>query len=178
MENRIEITPLKENHITSRYLNWFNNEKVVEFSGGGKKNLTKKDVLEYIKNGEITGTYYMYAIVYLENNLHIGNIKIGNIDKSNNISDLATIIGDTDYWGKGLATEAIIKGQKIAFEKYKFRKLSGTILEDNIGSLKAYKRAGWVQEGLLKSHISIGTKHHNQVIISKFNPEFFSKNEE
>ena len=175
MDNRITIIPLEEKHITNRYLDWFNSDKVIQFSGAGKKHLTKDNVLEYINKGIKTEQYYMYAIIHTENNLHIGNIKIGVIDKVNNISDLATIIGDTEYWGKGLATEAKILGQNFAFEKFNFRKLSGTILADNIGSLKAYQKAGWVQERLLKSQITIGVIHHDQIIISKFNPTIFIK---
>ena len=42
MKKRIEVKMLSEDLITDRYLNWFNDESVIEFSGGGKKNLTKK----------------------------------------------------------------------------------------------------------------------------------------
>ena len=174
MVARIELKNLTEDLITDRYLNWFNNESVIAFSGSGKKNLTKESVLNYIKIGIETGRYYMLAIFMIEDNLHIGNIKIGEIDLNNNISDLATIIGDVNYWGKGLATEAILLGQDLAFEKYNFRKLSGTILEENIGSLKAYKRAGWVEEGLLIDHIKVGDQLKNQILVSKFNPKLYS----
>tara|TARA_B110000240_G_scaffold68612_1_gene78142 strand:+ start:226 stop:756 length:531 start_codon:yes stop_codon:yes gene_type:complete len=175
MKKRIEVKMLSEDLITDRYLNWFNDESVIEFSGGGKKNLTKKSVLDYMQTGIDTGRYYMWGIFMKENNLHIGNIKVGEIDLKNNISDLATIIGDVNYWGKGLATEAIIVGQELAFEKYNFRKLSGTILAGNLGSLKAYKRAGWVEEGLLKDHIEVGDKLHDQILVSRFNPKLYSK---
>lgn len=173
MDKRIEVKPLTEDLITERYLDWFNNESVVEFSGGGKKNLTKESVLEYIQTGIDTGRYYMWAIFIKEENLHIGNIKVGEIDLKNNISDLATIIGDVNYWGKGLATEAIEVGQELAFEKYNFRKLSGTILAGNIGSLKAYKKAGWIEEGLLKDHIMANNQLHDQILVSKFNPKIY-----
>ena len=173
MEKRIEVKELTADLITDRYLSWFNNESVVEFSGGGKKNLTKQKVLDYIKKGIDTGRYYMWAIFIKEKNLHIGNIKVGEIDLKNNVSALGTIIGDVDYWGKGLATEAILVAQKLAFDKYNFRKLSDTILAGNIGSLKAYKKAGWVEEGLLKDHIKIGDKLYDQIIVSKFNPKIY-----
>jgi len=169
MSRRIKIIPFEEHHISEEYLSWFNDEDVIEFSGGKSKNLSKDDVLNYIKYGKETGTYFMYAIIHLEDNIHIGNIKIGDIDIKNSISDLATIIGNTKYWGMGLATESIILAQDYAFKKYKFRKLSGRIIKSNIGSFKAYTKAGWEVEGILKDHIIVNGKIDDVYLVSKFN---------
>ena len=38
---------------------------------------------------------------------HIGNIKLGPINWIHRYGDISLLIGDKDYWGKGIATEAI-----------------------------------------------------------------------
>ena len=119
-------------------------------------------------------THYMYAIIYKENNKHIGNLKIGPILKEHKVSDLVTLIGDRDYWKKGLATESIRLGNKLAFEKYDLRKLSGAIASKNIGSIKCYTKADWVIEGSLKEHLIYNGEYSDRVMVSCFNPKYFS----
>jgi len=104
---------------------------------------------------------------------HIGSIKIGPIDWHHMVSDLVVVIGDPSYWGFGLATEAIETGNRVAFEKYGMRKLSGAIAAENVGSIKCYKNAEWVIEGRLLGHCLINGKAVDGVLVSCFNPEYF-----
>ena len=83
------------------------------------------------------------------------------------------VIGDKNYWGKGLATEAIKLANKIAFDKYKIRKLSGGMYSDNIASIKCYTKAGWIVEGTLKWHYILNEKVMHRVCVSCFNPNYF-----
>ena len=172
---RLYLRVLLESDITEEYLGWFSDEKVTKFLE--VKNLKKKDVVDYIRTGRETKIYYMYAVCLKNNNKHIGNIKVGPIYPKHKISDLVVVIGDKSYWGKGYATEAIKIGNRIAFEKYNLRKLWGDIYSGNIGSIKAYIKAGWVIEAKLKSHYLIDGKTFDAVIVSCFNPKYFDQNE-
>ena len=168
---RIYLRPLEYSDVNENYLSWFNDQNVTKFLES--KNLTKQEVIDYIKQGIESKTYYMYAICLIENNKHIGNIKIGPINRKHMTSDLVTVIGDSNYWGKGIATESIKIGNKIAFEQYKIRKLSGGMYSDNVASLNSYLKAGWIEEGRLKGHYLINGKVNDRVCVSCFNPDFF-----
>jgi len=171
--HRIYIRELSDKDITDEYLRWFKDKVVIEFLEA--KNIERRDVLEYIEFGKKHSIYYLYAICDKNSNEHIGNIKIGNIDRKHMISDLVTIIGNRNYWGKGLATEAIKLGNKLAFEKYDIRKLTGGMYSDNIASIKCYTRAGWVIEGVLKGHYLLNGKTLDRVCVSCFNPEIYDE---
>lgn len=172
---RLYLRELVEADINDNYLNWFKDEKVISFLEA--KNLTRESVLEYMNYGITTGTYFMYAICDKQNDKHIGNVKVGNIDLKHNISDLVTVIGDTNYWGKGLGTEIIKLGNQVAFEKHNIRKLTGGMYEDNIGSIKAYTRAGWVIEARFVGHYQLNGKIMDRVAVSCFNPKYFYMND-
>ena len=88
-------------------------------------------------------------------------------------SDLVTVIWDEEYWGKGLATESIKLGNKLAFEKYNIRKLTGGMYSSNIGSVKAYTKAGWIIEATHQNHYIVNGKLEDKIIVSCFNPTFF-----
>jgi len=167
---RVYLRELSEEDINAEYLSWFKDSKVTEFLNA--RNLTKNDVLEYIKIGKESRTYFMHAICDVETDKHIGNLKIGPIDIDNKTSDLVTLIGNVNFWGKGLATEAIELGNILAFDKYDVRKLTGGICSNNIGSIKCYTRAGWIIEGTLKEHYIVEGKMHDRVCVSFFNPKY------
>lgn len=171
VRSRVRLRPLEDADITSGYISWFTDSIVTEYLDSS--GFTRADAIAYMHEGHDTGTYYMYAVVDEATGLHIGNVKIGPISRAHGTSDLVTVIGRRDFWGKGYATDAIRAGNSIAFQKYGIRKLSGGIAEGNEGSVKAYTRAGWVIEGRLKGHHLINGVPKDRIIVSCFNPACF-----
>ena len=168
---RIFVRPLVETDVDENYLSWFRDTDVTAFLEA--RNLSREDVLRYIERGRQSGEYFMFAICDLSTGRHIGNLKLGPIDAKHRISDLVTVIGDKEFWGKGLATEAIRVGNQIAFEQYDIRKLTGGMYADNVGSLKCYTRAGWVEEARLVGQYILGGKVMDRIVVSCFNPKYF-----
>ena len=110
-----------------------------------------------------------------ENNECIGTVQIGPINKIHKISDLVVLIGNTKYHGKGLAIEAIKIGNAIAFETHNLRLLYGGMHRDNIGSVKAYLRANWIIEGILRDHYIVNGESQDRILVACFNPSIFNE---
>lgn len=176
ISERIHLRELNHKDVTDRYLSWFNDDDVTRFLE--VRNLKRQEVIEYMDYGRNTGSYFMHAICANENSLHIGNLKIGPISQKHGLSDMVTVIGDKRFWGKGIATESIKLGMKIAFNIYKIRKLSASMYSDNIGSIKAYINAGWLEEARLKAHCRIKGKIVDCVYVACFNPSYENGNNE
>jgi RimJ/RimL family protein N-acetyltransferase len=170
---RIHLRPLSTSDVNERYLSWLKNQTVNAYLEVDGNELKLSDIEEYILEGPRRGDYFMYAICLNENNLHIGNVKVGPINKKHLISDLPVVIGDPSYWGKGLAVEAIKLGNKIAFEEHGIRKLHGQIYRNNLGSIKAYCRGGWIIEGVIRGRYLSDGEAMDQVMVSCNNPKFF-----
>ena len=160
--NDIYLRPLLDGDITERYLSWFKNDLVTKFLDAN--NLTKLEVINYLNHGKKTGTYYIYAICLEANGLHVGNIKIGPIRRKDGVSDLVTVIGDDNYWGKGLARNAIISAVNIGFNEGGIRKFSASINSLNISSVKAYIAAGLKKEAIIQNYFYNNVE--NEIIIS------------
>ena len=62
------------------------------------------------------------GIFLKENNTHIGNIKIGNINHFHGYGDLGFLIGK-DHWNKGYGTESIKLATNYAFNQLKLHKV-------------------------------------------------------
>ncbi len=169
---RVYLRELTHDDINDNYLSWFRNNEVTSFLEVDGNSLTYQMVADYIDEGRDNGSYFMYAICLVENDLHIGNLKIGPINHKHRVADLVCVIGDRSQWGKGLATDAIMLGNNLAFEKYDIRKLHGQIYADNVGSVKAYCKAGWIIEGVIEGRYLTPNGPMDQLLVSCNNPAY------
>lgn len=174
---RLKLLDFDESMVTDTVLSWFDNSELMKYYTNSKKKIDKDELIQSIKNGEIDGTSFTYFIEFKATNQIIGTVKVGPINNVHKISDLVTLIGEHGNFGKGIGTEAITLGNKIAFEKYDIRKLFGGMYANNIASIKAYTRAGWVVEGVLYGHYFEKGKNHDRILVGCFNPKYFSKEE-
>lgn len=170
----IYLRPLEEADITERYVSWFRDPMVTRFLDA--RDITREDALKNLRDGKSANAWYLYAICETATNRHIGNLKIGPIHFRHSTSDLVTVLGERDAWGKGYAREAIKLGIEIACKELNIRKLSASIDSLNIGSIKAYTAAGFTVETSIKDQYmdtSSGTTVlSDKVFVSCFNPAF------
>ena len=148
--NDVYIRLLRSSDINKRYISWFSDITVTRFLEA--RNLTIEDSKSYLQKGHDTGNYYIYAICLTKNDLHIGNIKIGPIKRKEGISDLVTVIGDKNYWKKGIASISISKAIEIGFNKAKIRKFIASINSLNISSINAYIKGGFSKEAIISNY--------------------------
>lgn len=173
---RLLLRSLKATDIDEAFLSWFQDDDLMRFYTNSRQTHTRESLLGSIEQGIASSTVYIFAIVDQESQNCIGTIKLGPINHDHKISDLVVLIGDRRFHGRGLAIEAIRLGNAIAFEEFGIRKLFGGMFETNQSSLKAYTRAGWVEEGRLKGHYLVEGQPVDRILVACFNPVFFPEN--
>ena len=145
----ILLERLSFRHASENYLGWLNDYNTVKYTESRHEVHTMASLRDFIShvNNE---SNYCFAIIDIQSGKHIGNIKIGNIHSIYKYADIGLIIGEKDFWGKGIATEAIRLCVEFAFKQLKLHRLYAGIYDVNIGSIKAFERAGFVREGCEK----------------------------
>ena len=78
-DSDLYIRQLKFSDINNRYIKWFSDNDVTEFLEA--RNISIAESKSYLKNGHLTGMYYLFAVCLVKDDLHIGNVKIGPIKK-------------------------------------------------------------------------------------------------
>jgi [ribosomal protein S5]-alanine N-acetyltransferase len=78
---------------------------------------------------------------------HIGNIKLGPIDKRHKTAAIGIVIGARYCWGRGYATQAVVAVSDYAFAKLGLNRLDAGFYSDNEASQRAFQRAGFIEEG-------------------------------
>ena len=146
VSNTISLRYLNLNDATPEYVSWLNDPEINQFTESRLFVHTQESVEDFISKTN-NGSNHAFAIIDNESGLHIGNIKIGNINSQYKYADIGLIIGDKNFWGKGIATEAIKMCVDFAFNQLKLHRLYAGIYVLNTGSIKAFEKAGFICEG-------------------------------
>ena len=170
----IYLRPLTEGDFNDSYLAWFRDPHVTRFLDA--RSISRTDAIDHLQRGRVASAWQLHAICLMADDRHIGNLKIGPVHWGHMISDLVTVIGERDAWGRGYAREAIKLGVDIAFGKLNIRKLSASIDSRNLGSIKAYTAAGFHIETILKDQFMDTSTSppllSDKVFVACFNPKF------
>lgn len=173
--NRIKLKLLTREDVTDEYISW-HTAKHTKYFSSSNRSFEKAALISQLDQGIISQNLYHYGIIHIAQNKLIGVIKLGVISKVHMTSDMVVLIGDKDFLGMGLAPEAIRLGNKIAFDTYQIRKLFGGMYKNNIGSVKAYLKANWVIEGVLKKHYLVDGAAQDRILVACFNPKMYKEN--
>ena len=150
---RIMLRSLRETDINSNYLAWLNDPEVNCYLETRFVPQSIESIQAYWLNHRDNLNSPWFAIQITNNGPHIGNIKLGPINWLHRRADISLLIGDRDYWGQGIATEAILLISEWAFQELDLQKLTAGIYSGNIGSRRAFEKAGFECEATLKDEV-------------------------
>lgn len=145
--NKVLIKPLSEASISKQYLEWMNDPEVLKYTESRWQKYDKDDLKIYVHNMNKSQNNFLFGIFTTKTGKHIGNIKIGNVNQHHKFADLGIIIGTREEWGKGYATEAIKLAVDYAFTQLKLYKLIAGVYANNLGSIKALEKVGFIKCG-------------------------------
>ena len=171
----LKLIDLELNHFTDEVLAWHKDHHA-QFYAASQRSFTIDSLIKEYEAGLKTRTMAQFLIVHKKDDKPIGIIKIQSMDMHKK-GDIVYFIGDTNYLGKGLGTEAIQLALDVAFNKFDLRKIHGPCVKSNIASVKAAIKAGYIIEGIQKSHYLINGIADDAILVACFNPKYFSATE-
>ena len=164
---RLTLKTLEDQHYSERYLSWLSDPEVIQYLELRHAKHTKETTLQFIQNMLNSPNNLQMGIFLKDGDRHIGNIKIGPVNKTYARADIGLMIGDKDSWGKGYATEAIKGVTDIAFNTLNLQRVQAGAYASNKGSIKAFLKAGYEQEGVLKNHFVLDGKPEDDILVAK-----------
>ncbi|MCR9242065.1 MAG: GNAT family N-acetyltransferase [Rhodobiaceae bacterium] len=164
----VYLRPLIPSDINERYISWFADARVTQFLEA--RGISEVDALAHLLEGFTDDTWYMYAIIERKSDLHIGNMKIGPINKNHQTAEVSIFIGEVDSWGKGLATIAVSLATEISFDSFGLRKLRAGVIEGNQGSIRAFQKAGWEVEATFQKEVLHNGEEKDRIVLGIINP--------
>ena len=145
--DRIILTALDESFVTDRYLRWMNDPEVTRYLESRFSAQTLEGLASFVDRMRASPDNYFFAIVERATGEHWGNIKLGSLNGHHQSASVGIVIGEPSAWGKGVATEAISLVTDWAFGTLGLVKLTAGSYGVNVGSIRAFEKAGWIVEG-------------------------------
>lgn len=152
---RLHLRPLTLADVGEIYVGWLNDPEVVRYLETRHAPQTLATVRAFVEAVNARADEHLFGIVLDEGGRHVGNIKVGPVHPIHRVADVSLLIGARDVWGRGYAAEAIAAISRHAFAALGVRKLSASLYAANVGSERAFLKAGFVREGLRQAHYDL-----------------------
>ena len=136
---------------------------------------TLEEEYEQLRNSEKD---VVFAIVDKESDNMMGIIGLYGISWIPRLAELRIVIGEKDYWGKGYGTEAIKLVVDYAFDKLNLNNVYLGVNAEHKRAIKAYKNAGFVEEGILRKVQYRNSRYYDAVRMSILREEYYAKRED
>ncbi len=161
-----ELRLFQETDVSSTYLEWMHNQAVIQYLECRWRTYSLGDLISYVRHVNESPRDFLFGI-FVEGYGHVGNIKIGEIDWKHRYGDMGLIIGESSVWGKGVGTQAINLACEYAFQELGLRKIVAGIYEPNVGSRRAFEKAGFILAGRLTRHRLCQGEYVDQLIMER-----------
>ena len=131
------------------------------------------EVAKYLQKEYSEGKCMDFAIEYKENGKMIGTVGFTSFDEKNSVAEAGYVISP-DYWGKGIATEALTALLNFAFCELGVNRVEAKYIIENKPSLKVMEKCGLKPEGVLRQRMLIKGKYRDIGICSILKSEYFT----
>jgi RimJ/RimL family protein N-acetyltransferase len=155
--------------INQTYLSWLHDDEVM--AGLATSGYTIENLHDYVYSKINDSTVAFFAICDSNTNEHIGNVKLDFYDAKANVAELGILIGNKNYWGKGIAYEACKLAIQYGFDKMNLRKIYLAVYESNPAAKKVYEKLGFVLEGTLRKHVAVKGEMQDKYLMGLFKNE-------
>ncbi len=118
---------------------WRNNPEIWKFTSNIPHDVTPEIETQWIEKVTKRTNERRYAII--ANNIYVGDVQLLNL--TNNDAEFHIFIGDTNYWGKGVATRATNLILDIAKNELHLKKVYLEVNKNHSVAQKLYEKAGF-----------------------------------
>lgn len=127
-------------------------------------------VENYIKT--ISENDNLWNQVIVEKDKNIGYCGLSNISLSNKNAEYFILIGDNEFWGKGIGTAVGKKVLYYGFEQLRLNRIWLTVSSLNAGAIKSYQKLGFKKEGIMREASFRDSKYHDKIVMGILKKEW------
>jgi ribosomal-protein-alanine N-acetyltransferase len=150
---RLRLRDLRPEDVTPDYVGWLNDPAINRHLETRFTDQHEDSVRDFVVAQRANPDVFLLRIALERNDIHIGNIKLGPINRYHARAQISLLIGDRAYHGQGLATEAISAVSDWGFAAQALARIEGGCYADNLGSLRAFLKSGYTVEGFRRAAV-------------------------
>ena len=163
----IELFLLEPADSSDTYVGWLNDPQVNQFLESRFHPQDKASIGAFIERALDDPNVVFFGIRSQELGCHVGNVKLGPIDRHHGLSEIGIIVGDRAAWGRGIASAALRRLAEISRDELSLRKLTASCYAPNVGSLRAFEKAGFHVEGRRGRHVLLEGRPEDVILLAR-----------
>jgi RimJ/RimL family protein N-acetyltransferase len=166
----LRLRPLAPSDVGERYLAWMRDPVVNRYLESRFHEHSLESLRAFVGALAPDPDHLFLAIVLRAGERHIGNVKLGPIDRRHGTADLGFLVGERDCWGKGYATRAIGLVCDHAFAVLGLRKVTAGAYHLNAGSIRALQKSGFTVEAVRRAQFLCDGAPVDHVLLGRLAP--------
>ncbi len=163
MSDPIKLVPLGRHHLPATLV-WMNNAEVMRLLHR-EHLITPEEHNTWFKKLSDDSSCLYFAIEVGPSRRHVGNIWLAQMDRRNLKAEVRILLGESR--GAGYGSKAIELLSKQSLTKSGLNRLYAYVLDFNPPAVRAFEKAGFVKEGLLKQDRKSDKGFHNTWLLAR-----------
>lgn len=162
----VELFLLEPGHVGAHYVAWLNDATISRYLESRFVVHDESSVRAFVKSCLDNPDVLFLGVRHLPTGRHVGNIKL-EINRIHGRAEVGVLIGDREIQGQGVATRAITLLCRLARDQLGLRKLTAGCYGSNVGSARAFTKAGFSLEGRRPEHFLLDGKPEDLVLMGR-----------
>lgn len=147
----IYLRPLRQEDLEGNYLSWLNDPEVTAFMDSGILPYSEAQLRDFVAaTAASSSTNVLLAIVDRRSDAHMGNVKLGPIDWIHRKATFGILVGEREFWGRGICREATALMVRYAFRKLGLNRVDLGVVAEHTSAIRCYEQVGFRREGVLR----------------------------
>jgi RimJ/RimL family protein N-acetyltransferase len=164
----VELFGLEADDVSEEYVAWLNDSTVNRYLESRFVHHTLESTRRFVRDVVQSEDSVLFGIRYVPDARHVGNIKLGPIDRHHRRAEIGLLIGDRTLWGRGIAACAIELATRYAFESLGLVKVTAGCYASNVGSRRAFEKAGFVVEAVRRRHFLMDGAFEDALLLARW----------
>lgn len=157
----IHLRSLLKEDISENYRYWLNNPEVVKYNSHGRFPATVESLERFVATSFDSKNSLVLAVCMNDTDLHVGNISLQAINWIDRNAEIAFLLGELSFHGKGIMYEAGHLLIHHAFHTLNLHRIHCGTSSENTGMQKLAVKLGMEQEGIRREAIFNNGRYHN-----------------
>jgi [ribosomal protein S5]-alanine N-acetyltransferase len=172
---KVYLRPLGHDDANDRYHAWLNDDEINRYSERRGRSYSHKDIRAYLDDANVSTVLLQQGVFMREDDNHVGNISLRVTNVGARVAEVATLIGEKDYWGRGVIVDAGKALIHFAFQNLKLHKITLGNYAINRASTFKSRQLGATPEGRFRDAALIDGKYVDVLEFGLFAEEFYEK---
>lgn len=166
------LRPLERTDLNERYLSWLNDPEVTRYTETGMFPSTAEDLDNYYRGLTGSKNDVILAVVDKKSGRHIGNVKLGPIHWIHRSATLGILIGEKEFWGKGVGLEATRLMVEYGFSRLNLHRIDLGLFAEHEVAVRCYEQAGFKVEGRMREDLFQGGEYKDRLWMGLLRSEY------